>query len=102
MTSAVLSGEEAGQHKIQGIGAGFVPKVLDTSLIDDIIKVDDEDAFYRARQLGAKEGILAGISSGANLHAAIKVAKELGSGKKVLTVVVDNGERYLSSEFLYK
>lgn len=95
--SPVLSGGKPGPHKIQGIGAGFVPAVLDTDLYDGVIKVSNEEAFETARRAGKEEGILCGISSGAALTAALKVAKELGKGKKVLAILPDNGERYLST-----
>lgn len=100
-SSPVLSGGAPSPHKIQGIGAGFIPAVLDTSLIDEVIRVRDEDAMETARQVGEKEGILLGISSGAAIYAALKVAKNLGKGKRVLTVAPDTGERYLSTE-LYR
>lgn len=95
--SAILSGETAGPHKIQGISAGFIPGNLDTHAYDEIIRVKGDDAILTARNLGAKEGFLVGISSGAAIYAALKVAKELGQGKKVLALVPDNGERYLST-----
>jgi cysteine synthase len=95
--SAVLSGGKPGPHKIQGIGAGFVPAVLDTKLYDEVLLVTNEEAFEASRRAGREEGILAGISSGAAIHAAIEVAKKLGKGKKVLAIVPDNGERYLST-----
>jgi cysteine synthase A len=95
--SPVLSGGKPGPHKIQGIGAGFVPAVLDTELYDEVIQVTNEEAFEAARRAGREEGILAGISSGAAIHAAIELAKKLGKGKKVLAIVPDNGERYLST-----
>ncbi|MEO5356703.1 MAG: cysteine synthase A [Nitrospirae bacterium YQR-1] len=95
--SAVLSGDAPGSHGIQGIGAGFVPNVLNRGLIDEIIKVSDEDAYTYARLLIRKEGILAGISSGANFYAAVMTARKLGKGKKVITVFPDTGERYLST-----
>ncbi|EMF0314926.1 cysteine synthase A [Enterococcus faecium] len=95
--SAILEGKEAGPHKIQGIGTGFVPKTLDTSVYDKVLSVTGDEAMETAREVGRKEGILVGISSGAAIAAALKVAKELGQGKKVLAVVPDNGERYLST-----
>jgi len=97
-TSAVLSGEEPGPHKIQGIGAGFVPPVLNRDIIDRIIKVGDDDAYRTAKQLARMEGLLVGISSGANALAALQVAKELGPGKRVVTLFPDTGERYFSIE----
>jgi cysteine synthase A len=97
-TSAVLSGEEPGPHKIQGIGAGFVPPVLNREIIDRIIKVGDDDAYRTAKQLARTEGLLVGISSGANAVAALQVAKELGPGKRVVTLFPDTGERYFSIE----
>ncbi len=100
-SSAVLSGAAPGPHKIQGIGAGFVPKVLDTDLIDEIIAVTDEDAYEMTRKLSTEEGILAGISSGAAVWAAQKIAKDLGPGKLVVTILPDTGERYLSTEGLF-
>ena len=95
--SAILEGKEAGPHKIQGIGTGFVPKTLDTSVYDKVLSVTGDEAMETAREVGRKEGILVGISSGAAIAAALKVAKELGKGKKVLAVVPDNGERDLST-----
>lgn len=95
--SAILEGGQPSPHKIQGIGTGFVPKVLDTEIFDQAIAVSSEDAMATAREVGRKEGLLVGISSGAAIHAALKVAKELGKGKKVLAIVPDNGERYLST-----
>ena len=96
--SPVLSGGVKGPHKIQGIGAGFVPEILDTSVIDEIMTITNEEAFETARALGKSQGILVGISSGAALNAAIKKAKELGSGKRIVVIAPDNGERYLSTE----
>ncbi len=96
--SPVLSGGKPGRHGIQGIGAGFVPKVLDRSVIDRIITVTDADAKARARELAKMEGILGGISAGAALHAALMVGRELGSGKKVVVIIPDTGERYLSTD----
>lgn len=96
--SPVLSGGNPGPHKIQGIGAGFIPKVLNRSILDKIIRVTNEDALNTALQLARLEGILAGISSGASVYAAIETAKDLGRGKTVLTFAHDTGERYLSTE----
>ncbi len=96
--SPVLSGGEPGPHKIQGIGAGFVPKVLNRSVLDDIFRVTDEQAYQTTKLLAKKEGLMVGISSGANVFAAQQVAKELGPGKNVVTVLCDTGERYLSIE----
>ncbi len=96
--SAVISGENAGPHKIQGIGAGFVPEVLNKKIIDDIIIVDSNDAGEISRQLAKKEGILCGISSGANVWAALQLAKkEENKGKQIVTIICDTGERYLST-----
>lgn len=95
-TSAVLSGQPAGPHKIQGIGAGFIPDILNRSIIDEIIAVDDNDAFRMSQRLAREEGIFVGISSGAAAWAALKVAKALGPGKRVVTVFPDTGERYFS------
>jgi cysteine synthase A len=95
--SPVLSGGKPGPHKIQGIGAGFVPDILNTNIYDEVIAVKTEDAFAAARRAAREEGILGGISSGAAIHAALQVAKQLGKGKKVLAIVPSNGERYLST-----
>ncbi|BCP56930.1 cysteine synthase [Streptococcus parasuis] len=95
--SAVLSGEAPGPHKIQGISAGFIPDTLDTDSYDGIIRVKSDDALATGRAIGGQEGFLVGISSGAAIHAAIEVSKELGAGKKVLAILADNGERYLST-----
>jgi cysteine synthase A len=88
---------EAGPHKIQGIGAGFIPEILDLDIIDEIMTVKNEDAFEVSKQLCRQEGILSGISSGANTWAAIEIAKRAGAGKTVLTMLPDTGERYLST-----
>jgi cysteine synthase A len=96
--SPVLSGGPPGPHKIQGIGAGFVPDVLDTKVYDEVIKVETKDAADTSRRLARLEGIFVGISSGAAAWAALKVAKELGPGKVVVTVLPDLGERYLSTD----
>ncbi|MBR2322773.1 MAG: cysteine synthase A [Clostridia bacterium] len=97
--SAVLSGEKAGSHKIQGIGAGFIPKTLDTSVYDKVVKVSDNDAINYAKLLAKHEGVLAGISSGATLYGAIEVAKNPEFiGKNIVLILPDGGEKYLSTE----
>lgn len=95
--SAVLSGGQPGPHKIQGIGTGFVPKVLDRDVITEVIAVAGDDAIKTAREVAHQEGFLVGISSGAAVNAALQVAKKMGKGKKVLAILPDNGERYLST-----
>jgi cysteine synthase A len=97
-SSPVLSGGKPGPHRIQGIGAGFVPDTCDLSLIDHVLQVDDMEAIKHARDLARKEGILCGISSGAALCGALNVAKELGPDAKVVVLLADTGERYLSTE----
>ena len=97
--SAVLHGCAPGPHKIQGIGAGFVPKILNTDIYDEVLEVDDEDAFAAARKVAKEEGLLVGISSGANLHAASLIAKRPENrGKVIVTILCDTAERYLSTE----
>lgn len=102
-SSAVISGEKAGTHKIQGIGAGFIPNTLDTKIIDRVVRVKDEDAMSTGRELAIKEGILCGISSGAALHAAIKISQEEeNANKNIVVLLPDTGERYLSTELFNK
>src|SRR3954453_19657725 len=99
-SSPVLSGGRPGPHKIQGIGAGFVPPVLDRGLLDEIIAVDDEDAIETARLAARREGVLCGISCGAALHAAVQIAaRPEARGKRIAVVLPDNGERYVSTPF---
>lgn len=95
--SPVLSGGRAGMHGIQGIGASFVPGVLDRGVYDEVsTRIEDKDAMAFSRRLAREEGLLAGISAGANVFAARKVAEKLGAGKTVVTIICDTGERYLS------
>ncbi|MBM4138682.1 MAG: cysteine synthase A [Nitrospira sp.] len=97
-TSPVLSGGDPGPHKIQGIGAGFIPRVLNRKILDRVVTVTDDEAYQTAKLLSKKEGLLVGISAGANVFAAQKVAEELGPGKNVVTILCDTGERYISIE----
>ncbi|WP_110114694.1 cysteine synthase A [Bacillus sp. CGMCC 1.16541] len=95
--SPILSGGQPGPHKIQGIGANFVPDILNTQIYDGVVAIKNEEAFEYARKVAKTEGLLGGISSGAAIAAALKVAKQLGKGKKVLAIIPSNGERYLST-----
>lgn len=97
-TSPVLSGGKPGPHKIQGIGAGFIPAILNRSIIDEIIQVGDNDAFKTSRRLAKEEGLFVGISAGAAAWASLKVAREIGSKKVIVTIFPDTGERYFSME----
>ncbi|MCG8585580.1 MAG: pyridoxal-phosphate dependent enzyme, partial [Pirellulales bacterium] len=98
VASPVISGGDPGKHKIQGIGAGFIPKNLDTSMVDDVVKVDDDDAFETARALASQEGLMVGISSGANMWAAQQVAARPDwAGKRIVVIMPSLGERYLST-----
>lgn len=98
LNSPVISGGEPGKHKIQGIGAGFIPENYDHSLVDGVLHVSDEDAISLTKYFSQENGILIGISSGANLHGALTVAKKLGPGKNVVTVAPDGGEKYISTK----
>lgn len=95
-SSAVLSGNSAGAHKIQGIGAGFIPSIYDDSVVDEILQVSDEEAIQMIKDLANIEGLLLGISSGASVFAALKLAKALGKDKKILAIAPDGGEKYVS------
>ncbi|MEK5059887.1 cysteine synthase A [Paenibacillus sp. FSL H7-0326] len=95
--SPILAGGTPGPHKIQGIGANFIPEILNRDIYDEIVHIENDDAFETARQVAKEEGILAGISSGAAIRAALQVAKQLGAGKRVVAIVPSNGERYLST-----
>jgi cysteine synthase A len=102
VTSAVLAGGQAGPHKIQGIGAGFVPGVLDRGVIDEVRSVSDAQAYQATRALATREGLLVGISSGAAVHIARDLARELGPGKRVVTILPDTGERYFSLDEYFR
>ena len=95
--SPILSGGEPGPHKIQGIGAGFIPEVLNTGIYDEVIRVTNSEAFEAAQQIAKVEGLLVGISAGANFFGALQLARKLGKGKNVVTIMCDTGERYLST-----
>lgn len=95
--SPILAGGQPGPHKIQGIGANFIPEILNRDIYDEIIHIENEEAFETARRVAKEEGVLSGISSGAVVHAALKVAKELGKGKRIVVIIPSNGERYLST-----
>lgn len=97
--SAILSGGEPGKHKIQGIGAGFVPEVLNTAIYQRVITIDDQESYDTMMELSTEEGLSVGISSGATVRAALPIARELGPGKRVVVICASLGERYLS---LYK
>ena len=97
-----MSEGKTGPHKIQGIGAGFKPKVLNQELINEIITVSDEDAYLQAVSLAQQEGLMVGISAGAAVFAALKVAKDIGPGKRVVVIMPDTGERYLSMGSVFK
>jgi cysteine synthase A len=96
--SAVLSGGKPGVHRIQGIGAGFVPPVLNRSVLDEVVTIEDKDAFAMTKRLAREEGLLLGISSGANVAAALKIAERLGPEARIVTICCDMGERYFSLE----
>jgi cysteine synthase A len=95
---SVLGGGPPGEHKVEGIGASFMPKTFDGRLADEILMVNDPEAFDMVKQLAAKEGVLAGSSGGANAYAAVAVAKRLGAGKRLVTMIPDSAERYLSKK----
>lgn len=96
-SSPVISGGEPGPHKIQGIGAGFIPSIYKEEYVDEVVKVSNEDAYKIAKDFSSEEGVLVGISSGAAIYAAIELAKKLGKGKKVLAIAADGGEKYIST-----
>ncbi len=92
----MLNGKSAGPHRIQGIGAGFIPEVLDRGVVHEVRTVSDQDAYSTMRAVARKQGLLVGISAGANVHIASQVAREVGPGKNILTILCDTGERYFS------
>ncbi len=98
VTSPVLSGGMAGPHKIQGIGAGFIPPVLNLKILDRVVTVSDDDAYRTSKRVAREEGMLVGISAGANVFAALQIAREIGPDKNVVTILCDTGERYISME----
>jgi cysteine synthase A len=97
---SILQGGEPGPHKVEGIGVSFIPRTFDRDVADEIMKVDDDEAFTMVRRLAAEEGLLGGSSAGAIVHAAVKVAERLGTGKRVATIIPDSAERYLSKNIL--
>jgi cysteine synthase A len=101
-TSAVISGRPPGPHKIQGIGAGFVPRILDRTVMTELRTINDRDAYKMSKRLAREEGLMVGISAGANVHVACDVARELGPGSRVLTILCDTGERYFSLDEHFK
>jgi len=95
---SVLGGGQPGPHKVEGIGASFIPKNFDPSVCDEVLMVNDDEAFGTVKQLAAREGVLGGSSAGANVFASLKIARKLGVGKRVLTIIPDSAERYLSKK----
>jgi cysteine synthase A len=95
---SVLAGGQPGPHKVEGIGASFIPKTFDRSVCDEVLMVNDEESFGMVKTLAAKEGVLAGSSGGAAVFASVKIAKKLGAGKRVVTIIPDSAERYLSKK----
>jgi cysteine synthase A len=98
---SILGGGPKGEHAIEGIGASFIPKTFDASLADEIIAVSDHDGFETVKRLAAVEGVLAGSSAGANVFVSIAIAKRLGPGKRVATIIPDSAERYLSKDIFH-
>jgi cysteine synthase len=95
---SILQGGAPGKHKVEGIGVSFIPKTFDARIADEIMMVNDAEAFAMVKQLAAKEGVLAGSSGGANSYAAVSIAKRLGPGKRVVTIIPDSAERYMSKK----